>query len=100
MLELTKLELKGEDIMLKYTKHGYNYVEVTDIDCFMWGGHAVCDHCNANFKKGYLVYVLNAAICGDCFDYFVRTTKRFPSDLKLQQEHSLAWYKRHGKEVK
>lgn len=84
---------------VKYTEQGFSYVEVTDFECFNWGGMCLCNHCNEQYDKLYLVYVLNDTYCEECFNAFVERSKKssqedIEHDLWIQNENDehLKWY--------
>ena len=85
---------------MKTTRRGFTYLRVTDKDCISWGGYAVCDDCNINFKEGYLVFVLNSCICKECFDEWEQRTLSTSSedvayDLDYQSKYQDDWYDYH-----
>lgn len=84
---------------LFYTDKGYSYVKCTKEDCLNWGGLAICDNCNKNFEEGYLVYVLNSALCPECFEDWIKRSVQYEEDLRLQKRNHINYYKSHGFEV-
>lgn len=84
---------------LFYTDKGYSYVKCTKEDCFSWGGLAICDDCSNNFEEGYLIYVLNRALCHKCFEDWLKRSVKYDDDLYLQKENHISYYKAHGYEI-
>lgn len=81
---------------IEYTKQGYSYVRCTKDDCFKWGGMAICDSCNEFMQENvYLIYILNQAFCEKCFKDWQKRSKKYDSDLQLQKQNHIAWYKAH-----
>lgn len=81
--------------MIKKTKQGYMYVEVTNQDCINWGGLGICDNCGKSFDKGYLVFVLSSCICEECFNDWINVAKGYEEDLYFQSLHAESWFKNY-----
>lgn len=82
---------------LLYTKQGYSYIKCTEQDCYEWGGAAICDDCGKHMAGDvYLIYILARAYCPECFEDWIRHSKRYESDLKLQEQNHKRWYKAYG----
>lgn len=82
---------------LQYTDKGYSYVKCTKEDCFNWGGMAICDSCGKLMNEEvYLIYVLGQAFCTKCFKEWIKNSKRYEEDLRLQEQNQERWYQAHG----
>ena len=82
--------------MLKTTSNGYTFLPVKREHILNWGGFGVCDFCNGDIEhEGYLVFVLNSSICPDCFNNWLKTSKKYQEDLDLQEAHQSMWYDYH-----
>lgn len=84
---------------LNYTRNGYSYIKCTAQDCLDWGGMAMCDNCNEKMSKDkeiYLVFVLSRVLCEECFEEWEKRSKKYESDLILQKDRQLNWYRRYG----
>lgn len=84
---------------LFYTDKGYSYIKCTKEDCLNWGGLAICDDCSKSFEEGYLVYVLNRALCPECFNDWIKRSVGYEEDLYNQSQNHIEFYERYGFEV-
>ena len=87
-------------VKLNYTKQGYSYIKCTKEDCFNWGGMAICDNCSETMEEVYLIFILGRALCKECFEEWIKYSKKYEEDLRLQEENHMNWYKGHGFEIK
>lgn len=85
---------------IKVSPGGYYYAEVTRDECLQWGGFGVCDLCNNDFDKGYLIWVLSDCICQSCFDDWMDHQTRYEEDLKMQSIYAKEWFEYHLGEIK
>jgi hypothetical protein len=67
------------------TKQGYTVLKVSIDDIVSWGGIGICDSCNTTMMQGYLIYVLNACYCGECFSRWDSEAKFYKEDLAVEQ---------------
>ena len=96
-----KNNMRTED-RIKYTPKGYSYIEITPSECLSWGGMCVCNGCNGQFlnENLYLVWGLSDVYCKKCFEDFIKRESEIlqedlESDLKLQKECHLDYYRAH-----
>lgn len=90
-----------KEVKLNYTDNGYSYITCSPEDCFNWGGMSICDNCgNPMHEDIYLIFVLGRAICKECFDEWLKRSKRYEEDLYLQKQNHISWYKAHGFKLK
>lgn len=90
---------------MQTTSRGFTYLPVTHDQCISWGGFAVCDFCNTSFQQGYLVFILNSALCPECMaDWLKRqqsySTEDVKEDLAFQEANQDAWYNWHLDKMK
>lgn len=78
--------------MIKFKNQvGYTVYKITVVECYSFGGLAVCDDCNTFCPSGgYLVPVLNRFMCSDCFNDWNSSCKFYPEDLSF--ENSIMMY--------
>lgn len=83
---------------LFYTPQGYSYIKCTPQECFNWGGSCICDMCDTYMAPDniYLIFVLHSAICQDCFDEWIKRTKRYDDDIELQTKNDILFYRSYG----
>jgi hypothetical protein len=60
---------------------GFKVIETSMTECFNWGGMAVCDSCNESSNKGYLIAVLNAWYCPECYNEWLNEAVRYEEDV-------------------
>lgn len=85
---------------LLYTDKGYSYIKCTREDCFNWGGASICDTCGRNMQDNmYLIFILGSAICPECFQDWIKRSKRYEEDIALQKQRHERWYRAYGFEV-
>ena len=86
---------------IKYTPHGFSYVDVNLKDCINWGGYGICDYCGKVHTKLKLIWVLRDTYCEDCFNKWVKRCNKYAIedieyDLNLQKKEHIFWYEMHG----
>lgn len=90
---------------MQKTSRGFTYLPVTQDDCFSWGGFAICDHCNTPFEHGYLVFILNSAVCPNCMTDWLERQDHYSDedireDLAFQEAYQDEWYAYHINKMK
>lgn len=85
---------------IEYTKQGYSYVRCNNKECYSWGGACICDNCSKVMHNNiYLIYVLNSAICENCFKEWIEDARKYEEDLQLQKQNHINYYNFYGLEV-
>lgn len=87
---------------IKYTKNGISYVDITPLECLLWGGSCICNGCGKIKTDLKLVHILSDTYCADCFSSFVKRSENMNKedlehDLKLQEDNDVNYYKHYVK---
>ena len=82
---------------IKYTRQGYDYIEVTPLEVLKWGGMCICNGCGKQklYENLNLVWVLGDCYCKSCFKEWEEKANKYEEDLIKQKERSIDWYKYH-----
>ena len=73
------------------SKAGYIVYEATENDSRMLGGIGICDFCGKHTPTGYLIPVMNAYYCPDCYMSWDEKSKMYPEDLHIEKRR-IAYY--------
>ena len=60
---------------------GFKVIETPMTECIDMGGMAVCDSCNECSENGYLIAVLNAWYCPECYNEWLNEAVRYEEDV-------------------
>lgn len=66
---------------------GFKVLMLSDDECKILGGNAVCDHCNIYSKYGLYVAVLNHWICPFCYKDWIERAKRYKEDIPIEEKN-------------
>ncbi|SMP85840.1 hypothetical protein SAMN06313486_1015 [Epsilonproteobacteria bacterium SCGC AD-308-P11] len=75
-------------VVLK-TEKGHNYIEVTFIEMTInLHGLGLCDSCSnpSVMPNGFLIPVLNAVYCNNCFKRWKKTAKYYKEDAEYEKD--------------
>lgn len=70
---------------------GYVVYEATANDTEKLGGCGICDFCGKHSPTGYLIPVLNAYYCPDCYKEWDKSSRMCPEDLHIERKR-IAYY--------
>ena len=71
------------------SKAGYIAYEATENDSRKLGGIGVCDFCGKHAVTGYLIPVMNAYYCPECYKSWDENSVMYPEDLHIEKSVSL-----------
>jgi len=81
---------------IKKIKQGHVYIEVNyDEITLKLNGMGICDSCSPlkEIKHGFLVLVLNAVYCEECFDEWKERAEYFIEDLPYETKKTEIYLK-------
>lgn len=66
-------------------KKGFKVIEVSMMECIIWGGYGICDSCNEPMgKRGYYIAVLNWVMCEKCYHEWLERAENYPEDRQIE----------------
>lgn len=88
---------------VKKTIKGHKYIEVTKSEMIKrLKGIGLCDACCSFIPVGYLIPVLNAVYCEECFEEWQERAEYYKEDEfyeDMKTEHFLKTLKKRGKNI-
>ncbi len=73
------------------SKVGYIIYEAAASDTEKLGGRGICDFCGEHSATGYLIPVLNAYYCPECYKDWDASSQMYPEDLHIERKR-IAYY--------
>jgi hypothetical protein len=72
---------------------GYRVIECTNKELGAVTGlyDCICDNCNEPKQHGYLITVLNAWFCEECYKDFTQNNSPYPEDEPYELMHFRYW---------